>query len=119
MTDLATLTALRDNVATLKGPDREVDRLLWLALPDEYSDVLRPEQRPSLTDSLDAVDALRERVLPKGIAIYGPDPLARAPAPWRVLLGLPGHREAAGIAETAPLAYLLAVLNALIAKETP
>lgn len=121
MTDLPTLIALRDKVAGLTGPDREVDRLLWLALPDEHSDVLRPEQRPSLTGSLDEVDALRERVLPGFAAAWGNMAFKPAPSglPWATIWNPQGSIIANAAAPTAPLAYLLAVLNALVAKETP
>ena len=137
MTDLAIIRALRERVAALKGLDREVDRLLWLTFPDELSDVLRPEKRPSITGSVDESIAFVERVLQGWgvvltISLSG-EAAADVFASSGECYSVAGLEQDAGgnrpefktaiirprHAPTAPLAIILAALSALEAQVKP
>lgn len=125
MTRLETLKSLRDKVAALTGPDREVDALLsdffdpldqvrWPFAEGSYNAI----KTPLATASRDAVAELTERLLPGRVKRIQEYPVGNFVAqinivetgdqPWYLL---PVN------APTEPLARLLALLDALIWKE--
>jgi hypothetical protein len=127
MTDLATLQPLRDRVAAAQGPDETVDcwieNIFGLAtyekgpwVPDEghiYEERMKPKP---FTASIDAALGWVGRVLPGKCLTVQSGPQYK----WAVVhedtedVKVP---ELAFFAPTAPLAIILAGLDALIARE--
>ncbi len=109
--DLGALRSLRDRVAAAGGPDRDIDQDLFCDLglcPRGEDGILDAYRAPRYSESLDAVVALVERVLPdatwtihsNGNAIVYPG----------------GKRQFSDTAPTDALALLTALLKALIAQ---
>lgn len=118
------LSDLQKALEEATGPDRKID--FWLMAFDPTSDPSKPAI--VYTASLDAAIALANRLLPgwgwrcgfglsphwvNGRAVYGWSHLNRVH---------PDHAltkdEATGYAASAPLAICLAIVRALLAKET-
>lgn len=135
---IAPLKALRDRLRAASGSDRELDaRVLIALIPDQWRadayDVelgfavehaegraFRKVRVPQFTASIDAALALCERTLPGAYWRVEKSPPALAAAhgqPFWATCGAAGQQEAA-TGPTAPLAILLALLEAMIGKET-
>lgn len=137
--DGTALLALRERVAGLTEPDREVDGLIAASFGLFHGKIKGQEARGEyyaecFTSSIDAALGLVERVLPEhGLSVEIKTPHVMAclgadgePAEpglkypfWAAIMphfGYSGHRFVD--APTAPLAILLALLDALIALGT-
>jgi hypothetical protein len=132
MIDLTTLQNLRDRVAKATGPDREMDVQImtailpkklgkWEAAGHYWQHPGGDERAPNLTSSIDAARVLVNRVLPGMViecAIYPEGGGYACLWPWfkRALpMGHRGETEAGAVIPA--LAIILAMLDALIAKE--
>lgn len=103
MVDVNALRELYDCVSKATGPDRELDAAVWKTTrANELYDL-------KFTASLDAVEALRQRVLPGSELELWVDGSF-----WYARLDYVGEHLGA---PSEPLSRLLAVLAALIAKE--
>lgn len=126
---MTNLTTLRDRIAEAKGPDRELDGaitrhfkltrqtdfntglLIWNIGKAKYPSL--DDEHPDFTASVDACLALIEKVLPGrqvNLHIYS-DTMAVAYFGARE-----EYRHSDDILQPAPLALLLALFNALEAK---
>jgi len=137
MTDLATLKSLRTRVANATGADREIDFAICVVfgikgksrIVNKRGHVVNGKpvflrvdiEYPKLTSSIDAARVLVERVLPGMViecAIYPEGGGYACLWPWfkRALpMGHRGETEAGTV--TPVLAIILALLDALIARE--
>jgi hypothetical protein len=129
MTRLSDLTALRDRVSSLTGPDREVDGELALLAGWTCTKMERDRQPywrkpgviewfqraelPPYTASLDAAFALKEALLP------GFDWILEHTNDGLTISALVGTSDpnARAFADTPVLALIRAILGALIAQE--
>lgn len=111
--DIAALEALRDRVRAADGPDPVLDAQIDLVLG--LSDAL--EDSPALSSSLDACAALQAEVLPKfECSLYtGASHCARVQNPNVHPYDHPNGDLKWDFAATMPLAWLSAILSALIA----
>jgi hypothetical protein len=137
MIDLATLQSLRARVAAASGPDREIDAAICVAFGiggksrtvNKRGHVVNGKpvflrvdiEYPKLTASIDAARVLVERVLPGMViecAIYPEGGGYACLWPWFKRAFPMGHRgETEAGTATPALAIILAMLDALIAKE--
>jgi hypothetical protein len=125
MTDPAVLKDLRESVRRAKGPSRELNASILIAVDPDYADEMFDPlaSHPSttwITSSLDAAIALVERVLP-GTARIGlvqnPDKTWNATILWVEPDDSECPQESG---RSAPLALLEALLSALlIAQQEP
>lgn len=133
--DGSSLQALRERVAKAAGPDREIDARICQALlpylsganygrPGLVVDMAAPSvlgggqiaEAPPLTASIDAAIRLVERVLPGWRWDVGSSTVDYSSMLWDPAPA--GASTAEIFARTAPLAILLALLDALIAQGT-
>lgn len=116
----ADLTTLRDRIASATGPDRELDAAIheWQfglgsAVPEFW-----PAFDPApYTTSIDAAVALIERA---GLTMagYSVRHVYAGMGDWLYSAGVGAHgNEHVADGPTAPLALLLALINALLAQE--
>ena len=116
------LTALRERVSGLSGPDREVDFTIGALWPDPPFNLTAATLRnrkppcPEFTTSLDAVLALVERVLPGWTAdlyLFGDGSGGPEANVYPKDQPFPVERDVWGEGKTLAIALLLALLSAM------
>jgi hypothetical protein len=132
LTTLTTLQSLRDRVAKATGPDREIDRNIAVAFNVfqerfgtlyhwcEAGSTVNPvynSQLPQYTSSIDAALAWVELVLPGWVLAVCSRAAPSSDLPYARLFTPDMKHQSDQSAPTAPLAIILAGLDALIAKE--
>jgi hypothetical protein len=117
--DIATLRLLKERVEKATGEDREIDYSLFdLFGEDRKGPIFWQDSAPPYTDSLDACVSLAERVLPGWIwSVKNGSPNLGEPPYAYIACDTPEDKTGRASAATPALAFLSAILAALIAQE--